>query len=254
MASSSWGATPKWRGHLQYEELFNDAWGVKGLSASRADKAHLLSQYVTRFFDLEQNAEVRDSDLKIVASTLFDVIGDDQSAESAFVEALKLSKRSDVQLYGYGREQIARLRSNPFDLQTASMTGEKIDVAKLRGKVVLVDIWSNWCPGCIAAMPKVQGIWEKYRDRGFEVVGVWLTTDEAKEKEQAQKYLSEKGAKYPNAVIAGQANIDFCKKYSIIGVPVTFLLGRDGKLVTNDVTGSRLEEEVKRLMEAPTKK
>jgi thiol-disulfide isomerase/thioredoxin len=175
-------------------------------------------------------------------------VNDDPKAQAAFIAAMKLSPRLELQLFGFGRDQVEKLRSKPMDLQITTMMGEKIDLAKLRGNVVLVDIWSNWCLSCLEAMPRVQAVYDKYRGRGFEVVGVWLTADEAKEKPQALKFLRDKGATWPNGVPTRQTMNDFNEQFGIIGVPVTFLLDQNGLLVTNDVSGPKLELEVKRLL------
>jgi thiol-disulfide isomerase/thioredoxin len=82
-----------------------------------------------------------------------------------------------------------RSRQQPLQLSTVDMHGAVVDLAKLRGKVVLVDVWSNWCGACIDAMPKLQKIYDQYRGQGFEILGLWLSNDEAKEKPQAVDHL-----------------------------------------------------------------
>jgi thiol-disulfide isomerase/thioredoxin len=237
------------RGYLLAPELFNDIGDTRCLALARG----LQPDYrplINRLLDLARNPFVVDARLKESANVLLKYLGVGTTGERAFLDALKLSSRTELQLFAAGRDQVTKLRSNPFELQTVSMTGEKIDVAKLRGKIVLIEIWSNWCSACIAAMPKVQAVYEKYRDKGFEIVGVWTTYDEATEKPIARKILAEKGVTYPNAVLASEAALEFQKRYSIIGVPVTFLLDKEGKLVTNDISGAKLEQEVSRLLQS----
>ena len=246
--------TDNLRARLQFNELFVDIFALNQFPTSPLVRSNLLKQLIDRYMDIDRNPNNPDNDLYYGGQALRNTISDDAGAESALIDVMKNSKRTNIQIFGYGKEQIANLRSHPFELKTVTMSGTPVDVAKLRGKIVLVDVWSNNCTGCIAAMPRVKAVYDKYRDRGFEVVGVWLSTDEAGEKAKAIDILKEKAVNWPNAVVAGKRHDEFTKQYSVYYVPVTFLLDRDGKLVTNDVVGSKLEQEVKRLIDSPVTK
>jgi len=236
------------RVYLLWSELMQDGFNIDRLGLTPYARAVYVRQLNARLQDLDREPALPDHFVSQAANMILQTINRDAATEASFIEVLKLSKRTDVQLFANGREQVAKLRSNPFELAAATMTGEKIDVAKLRGKFVLVDIWSNNCGGCIAAMPHLEATYEKYRKQGFEVVGVWITTDETMEKPEAQKILAKQGVTYPNVVLTGPTYTEFIKKYSIISVPVTFLLDKNGHLITNNVSGSTVDEQVRRLV------
>jgi thiol-disulfide isomerase/thioredoxin len=64
-----------------------------------------------------------------------------------------------------------------------TMQAEPFDLAKLRGKLVLLDFWGSWCGPCIAEMPGLKSLYEKYKDssfenaQGFEIVGIGIEED-----------------------------------------------------------------------------
>ena len=58
-----------------------------------------------------------------------------------------------------------------------SLTGDKLSLAGLKGKVVLVNFWATSCAGCVAEMPKLVATYNKYRGRGFETIAVAMSYD-----------------------------------------------------------------------------
>ncbi|HET7634756.1 MAG TPA: TlpA disulfide reductase family protein [Burkholderiales bacterium] len=58
-----------------------------------------------------------------------------------------------------------------------SLTGNQFSTEGLRGKVVMVNFWATDCPGCIAEMPKLVATYNKFRDKGFEMVAVAMQSD-----------------------------------------------------------------------------
>jgi thiol-disulfide isomerase/thioredoxin len=65
----------------------------------------------------------------------------------------------------------------PYEFSLTASDGKAIDSRKLRGKVVLIDCWASWCGPCLREMPEVKGVYEKYHDKGLEVVGLSLDED-----------------------------------------------------------------------------
>src|SRR5205823_6653645 len=62
----------------------------------------------------------------------------------------------------------------PLDIQFTALDGREVNLAKLKGKVVLVEFWSTTCGPCIGRMPEVKSVYEKYQADGFEIVGISL--------------------------------------------------------------------------------
>ena len=135
------------------------------------------------------------------------------------------------------------LPGNPMEISGTLLDGRPFDPKSLAGKVVLVDFWATWCGPCVAEIPNMLTQYDKYRDRGFEVVGISL--DE--EKEAVEGFVKEKKIPWP-ILYAGKGWKDpVAAHYGISGIPQLILIGRDGKVVTLNARGERLAEELAKL-------
>lgn len=109
----------------------------------------------------------------------------------------------------------------PIDL--SDQHGEKVDLAALRGRVVLVDFWASWCPPCKKAMPLLQSLHEKYQERGLVVVGVNIDNNRKK----MDKFL--KGTPVTFRIVH-DPKASLAERYELSTMPTTFFIGRDGKV------------------------
>ncbi len=71
------------------------------------------------------------------------------------------------------------LGKDPLDLKFDAVDGTKVDLAKLRGKVVLLDFWATWCRPCRMEIPNVVTTYKVLHGQGFEIVGISLDNDKA---------------------------------------------------------------------------
>lgn len=162
-------------------------------------------------------------------------------------------------------EQIRRKESlfaKQVELSFTAVDGRVVDLRSLRGKVVLIDFWATWCGPCIAELPNIKKVYTDYHARGFEIVGIALenarlaptdTAEQAAIKHaQAKQVLTDFTAKHeltwPHYYDGKFWKNDLAVRYGIQSIPAMFLLDREGRLVSTDARGEKLEAEVKRLL------
>jgi peroxiredoxin len=122
--------------------------------------------------------------------------------------------------------ELAGQTAPDFMLQNAN--GKEVRLSELKGKVVLVNFWATWCHGCQQEIPWFIEFEKKYGEQGLTVIGVSMDSDGWKE---VRPWIKEKGVNY--TVVIGSEEL--AKKYGLDGMPLTALVGRDGKIADTHV-------------------
>jgi len=130
------------------------------------------------------------------------------------------------------------LPDEPLALDGTLLDGSAFDHAGLAGKVVLIDFWATWCGPCVAEIPRVRDAYDRYHERGFEVVGISLDED----RDALEAFVAEKQIPWPIILDARNDAGGLAARYGINAIPTMILVGRDGTVVSTDARGPRLEE------------
>ena len=120
---------------------------------------------------------------------------------------------------------------------------EKVDVAKLRGKVVLIYFCASWCPPCVHEYPNLKSVYDRYHKKGFEIVGISADKTRA----QFDLYSKRKKIPWPQHYEDNAWEGSFMKQFRVEYIPRLFLLDHTGRVAAQD-TRKNLEEKVRELL------
>jgi cytochrome c biogenesis protein CcmG, thiol:disulfide interchange protein DsbE len=135
-----------------------------------------------------------------------------------------------------------------FTLTAAAEATDPLDLASLRGKVVLVDFWASWCEPCRHSFPWLNEMQAKYAVRGLVVIGVNVDREHA----DAERFLHDVPAQF--RIVYDPAG-SLATRYDLPGMPVSYVIGPNGDIVGRHVgfrnaLRAEREAELQKLLEA----
>lgn len=117
-----------------------------------------------------------------------------------------------------------RSGTKPPQFAGRTVDARHLSLTELRGRVVVVNFWASWCLECRSEMPVLERLHREFASRGLTVVGINARED----RETVGRHATEAKLTFPLVLDPGGRNSDL---YGVIGIPTTFLIGRDGRAV-----------------------
>ena len=139
-------------------------------------------------------------------------------------------------------------RNHPVSLQFTAVDGRNVDLAQMRGKVVLVDFWGTHCGPCVAELPRIKTALEKFHAQGFEIIGISCDTDQ----KELEQYVKKHDLSWPQYFDGKQqSDNQFTVAFGIDGIPHMFLVDRKGCLRFDDVRAkdATFEDKISKLLD-----
>jgi thiol-disulfide isomerase/thioredoxin len=117
------------------------------------------------------------------------------------------------------------------DFTLPFLDGANFTLSQQRGKVVFLNFWATWCPPCRDEMPSMEAVYQKLKNRGFEMIAVNLREP----KEQISSFMTQYKLTFP-AVLDARGRTG--ARYNVRAIPTTYIIDRRGLIV------SRLEGSI----------
>jgi thiol-disulfide isomerase/thioredoxin len=223
-----------------------------------AKKAPDVLKDVKRFLGKTKKDEEQ-LQVAMIAAQVLEAKGQSEAAlkvlaelKTHYADADKKLASAAARAYESGEKRLAII-GKPLTLEGTLVGGEKFDWSKYKGKVVLVDFWATWCGPCRKELPNVRENYEKYHEKGFEVVGISLDDDV----EALNTFIKAEKLPWENLLPASEGERGWknplAAKFGVEGIPFTMLVNREGKVVTLNVRGDALGEQLAKLLDKSSK-
>ena len=180
----------------------------------------------------------RKSPARDVYATMVDLMEHDEREE---MQALRINLQASVRRL--------EMLGNKLDLNAMTIDKKPVKTDDFAGKFVLVDFFATWCTPCINEVPRLRKHYEKYREKGLEVIAVSLDDD----RDALDKYLGEANLPWPVIHDSAPELADKLQmKYGIASLPTVLFLNKEGIVVSLEARGAELDRLMERLFEMPT--
>lgn len=128
------------------------------------------------------------------------------------------------------------------EFSAPSPSGEMVSLSSVLGKVTIIDFWAAWCKPCRAENPNVVNVYNKYHEKGLNILGVSLD----RKAEDWKKAIEVDGLTW-NHVSNVQYFDEIAKLYNVNAIPATFILDENGVIIAKDLRGPALEAKMAEL-------
>ncbi len=128
--------------------------------------------------------------------------------------------------------------------------GNMMALDDLMGKVTIIDFWAAWCGPCRRENPNVVKVYEKYHDKGLEIIGVSLDGNRRQQDPKAAwlKAIEDDKLTWHHVSSLQYFNDPVARLYDVQSIPRTFILDEKGKIVAKNLRGQALEDKIAELL------
>lgn len=121
--------------------------------------------------------------------------------------------------------------------------GSTLSLYDLRGHIILLDFWASWCAPCLAEVPNLRAIYEKYHSKGLEILGVSLD-----EKEDAWKNaINKKQLTWRHVSSLKGWKCPVAQRFKVTGIPRMYIIDAQGRIIAQDLRGEKLAQKMDEL-------
>lgn len=129
------------------------------------------------------------------------------------------------------------------EIRQATPEGGSFALSQLRGKYVLIDFWASWCKPCRFENPAVKRVYDKYKSKGFEILGVSLDRSH----DAWVQAIAADGINWKHVSDLGFWNNAAAQEYGVSSIPFTVLVDKEGKIIAKGLRAPQLETELARI-------
>ncbi|TAE31606.1 MAG: AhpC/TSA family protein [Cytophagales bacterium] len=130
------------------------------------------------------------------------------------------------------------------EIALADTTGNSVPLSSLRGKYVLIDFWASWCGPCRMENPNVVRMYNKYKEKGFTIYSVSLDQN----RENWVRAIRNDNLTWTHVSDLQYWKSAAAQQYGVTGIPKTFLLDKEGKIIAKDLRGPALEQKLEEVL------
>lgn len=220
--------------YAEYRQLFASYSSDIAKASTTEQQQKIQSGWLAnlkRFVETHPSAEdTPDAILQLALNAEF--AANPEDARRWYGQLVKEHSQSPQALRAAGALRRMDLKSRPLALSGPAPTGGTINIENYKGRVVAVVFWASWSTQFVADVPVLRALYEQYGDRGFEIVGVNLDQQPT----DVTNFSKQSRITWPNIFQPGGLDSPLAQQYGLVSVPTIFLVGRDGRVVSNGMT------------------
>ena len=167
-----------------------------------------------------------------------------KEAAEWYQRLVKERAKTDSGIRAVGALRRLDLKGKQLVLNGPGFEGGTVDIRSYKGKTVLVVFWSSEYRICEEDLPQLRALYQEYKARGFEIVGVCLDS----QKETIKPFLSQHRMTWPQLYQPGGLNAPAALTYGIASLPTMFLVNGDGIVVNRSATVQDVKAALKEVV------
>jgi thiol-disulfide isomerase/thioredoxin len=173
-------------------------------------------------------------------------------AKSAFQLVLKQTESSTIKGFCASRLNQLEMIGKPAPaIQGTDLDGKPVDLAALKGNVVLVVFWASWCVPSSVEIAWLDQVYSSHQPQGFRILGINLDPLQKENPKletvmpNIKRFLIDHNVRWPN-LVNGAGAADYATAYGVAEIPTSVLIGRDGNVIHLDLSRKNLDRVVAR--------
>jgi len=186
-----------------------------------------MEDFLKEFPDAEDGA-----DAMLLLAHHEELSGRTKEAADWYGRLIKERSKTDAGTRATGALRRLDLKGKPLVLNGPGIEGPALDIRSYRGKTVLVVFWSSEYRVCEEDLPQLRALYQEYRARGFEILGVCLDS----QKETVKPFLTQHRMTWAQIYQPGGLNAPAAMNYGIVSLPTMFLVNTEGVVVSRNAS------------------